>query len=31
VEFGPLGRDAVRAASVDHALRLLLQAVERAP
>ena len=31
VEFGPIGRDAVRAASVDHALRLLLQAVERAP
>lgn len=31
VEFGPLGRDAVRAASVDHALRLLLQAVERGP
>ena len=31
VEFGPLGRDAVRAASVAHALRLLLQAVERAP
>jgi len=31
VEFGPLGRDAVRAASVDHALRLLLQAVGRAP
>lgn len=30
-EFGPLGRDAVRAASVQHALRLLLQAVERAP
>jgi len=31
MEFGPLGRDAVRAASVEHALRLLLQAVERAP
>lgn len=31
VEFGPLGRDAVRAASVAHALRLLLQAVGRAP
>lgn len=31
VDFGPLGRDAVRAASVEHALRLLLQAVERAP
>ena len=31
VEFGPMGRDAVRAASVEHALRLLLQAVERAP
>lgn len=31
VEFGPLGRGPVRAASVDHALRLLLQAVERAP
>jgi nicotinamide-nucleotide amidase len=31
VEFGAQGRDAVRAASVDHALRLLLQAVERAP
>ena len=31
VEFGPLGRDAVRAATVEHALRLLLQAVERAP
>ena len=31
VDFGPLGRDAVRAASVSHALRLLLQAVERAP
>lgn len=31
VEFGPLGRDAVRAASVEHALNLLLQAVERAP
>ena len=31
VEFGPLGRDAVRAATVDHALRLLLQAVGRTP
>jgi nicotinamide-nucleotide amidase len=31
VEFGPIGRDAVRAASVAHALGLLLQAVERAP
>ncbi len=31
VEFGPRGRDAVRAATVEHALRLLLQAVERAP
>lgn len=31
IDFGPLGRDAVRAATVDHALRLLLQAVERAP
>jgi nicotinamide-nucleotide amidase len=31
VEFGALGRDAVRAASVQHALQLLLQAVERAP
>ncbi len=31
VEFGPRGRDAVRAASVDYALRLLLQAVERWP
>ncbi|MBP1804321.1 CinA family protein [Rubellimicrobium aerolatum] len=31
VEFGPLGRDAVRAASVQHALALLVQAVERAP
>lgn len=31
VEFGPIGRDAVRAATVDHALRLLLQAVDRVP
>lgn len=31
VEFGTLGRDSVRAASVEHALRLLLQAVERWP
>lgn len=31
VEFGALGRDKVRAASVEHALRLLLQAVERTP
>lgn len=31
VEFGARGRDAVRAASVEHALRLLLQAVERVP
>ncbi|TNC71969.1 CinA family protein [Rubellimicrobium roseum] len=31
VEFGALGRDAVRAASVEHALRLLRQAVERTP
>ncbi len=31
VEFGAMGRDAVRAASVEHALRLLLQAVERTP
>lgn len=31
VEFGALGRNSVRAASVEHALRLLLQAVERAP
>jgi nicotinamide-nucleotide amidase len=30
-EFGRRGRDAVRAAAVEHALRLLLQAVERAP
>lgn len=30
-EFGPLGRGAVRAATVEYALRLLLQAVERAP
>ena len=31
VEFGPLGRDAVREASVAEALRLLLEAVQRAP
>jgi nicotinamide-nucleotide amidase len=31
VEFGPIGRDAVRAASVEQALGLLLQAVERTP
>jgi nicotinamide-nucleotide amidase len=31
VEFGALGRDAVRVASVEHALGLLLQAVERTP
>ncbi|CAA9428213.1 MAG: Nicotinamide-nucleotide amidase [uncultured Rubellimicrobium sp.] len=31
VEFGPLGRDAVRAATVDHALSLLLQEVGRTP
>jgi nicotinamide-nucleotide amidase len=31
VEFGPRGRDAVRAATVEHAMRLLLQAVERVP
>ena len=31
VEFGPRGRDAVRAATVDHALNLLLQAVGRTP
>ncbi|WP_210529831.1 CinA family protein [Rubellimicrobium arenae] len=31
VEFGARGRDAVRAASVDHALGLLRQAVDRAP
>ncbi len=31
VEFGALGRDAVRAASVLHGLQLLLQLVERAP
>jgi nicotinamide-nucleotide amidase len=31
VEFGAQGRDAVRAASVRHALGLLLQAVERVP
>ena len=31
VEFGARGRDAVRAATVEHALALLLQAVERAP
>lgn len=31
VDFGPRGRDAVRAASVEHALGLLLQAVGRAP
>jgi nicotinamide-nucleotide amidase len=31
VEFGARGRDAVRAATVEHALRLLLQTVERAP
>lgn len=28
VEFGPLGRSAVRAASVDHALRMLLAALD---
>ena len=31
VEFGARGRDAVRAATVDHALHLLLQAVGRTP
>lgn len=31
VEFGPRGRDAVRAASVEHALGMLLQAVGRWP
>ena len=31
VEFGPIGRAAVRAASVEHALSLLLAAVQRAP
>jgi nicotinamide-nucleotide amidase len=31
VEFGPRGRDAVRAAGVEHALGMLLQAVERLP
>jgi nicotinamide-nucleotide amidase len=31
VEFGPLGRDAVRIATVEHAFRLLVQAVERGP
>lgn len=31
VEFGPLGRDAVRARAVDHALALLLAAVQRGP
>ena len=31
VEFGALGRDSVRAAAVQHALQLLLQAVERTP
>jgi nicotinamide-nucleotide amidase len=31
VEFGPRGRDAVRAATVEHALALLLQAVGRTP
>ncbi len=31
VEFGALGRDAVRTATVEHALGLLVQAVERAP
>lgn len=31
VDFGPQGRDAVRAATVDHALRLLFQAVGRMP
>jgi nicotinamide-nucleotide amidase len=31
VEFGPLGRSEVRARSVDHALALLLAAVQRAP
>lgn len=31
VEFGARGRDAVRAASVEHALGLLVQAVERFP
>ena len=30
-DFGPLGRDSVRAAAVEHALLLLLQAVERSP
>lgn len=31
LEFGAQGRDRVRAAAVAHALRLLLQAVERTP
>jgi nicotinamide-nucleotide amidase len=31
VDFGPLGRDKVRAATVEHALALLLQAVGRTP
>lgn len=31
VEFGAIGRDAVRAASVEHGLAMLLQAVERLP
>ncbi len=31
IEFGPLGRDGVRAASVAHAIALLRQAVDRAP
>lgn len=31
VEFGPLGRDEVREASVSHALHLLLLAVQREP
>lgn len=30
-EFGAIGRDAVRAASVEHALGLLLAAVQRLP
>ena len=31
VEFGPRGRDAVRTATVDHAIQLVLQAVGRTP
>ena len=31
VEFGPLGREQVREASVSHALHLLLLAVQREP